>query len=142
MPVIDVNFSKLEATRKPLDKPVQNITVSNNSKIEKIEKKKLGNLGEGLFIRFVYTANYEPSLGSINVSGTVVFHDKKIKDCINEKKGEIALNPKIFQEVQNSILTASSIQALLLAKELKLPPPIQLPTVVVQEAKKADKGYA
>lgn len=144
MPVIDITFNKLEANRKTLDKPVDNIKVSNNSKVLKIEKKKLGNLGEGLVIDFEFTTEYTPDIGSLKVGGSAVFHEKNLKELIDEQKGSIILKPKTFQEVQNFVLGAATMQALVLAKELRLPAPIQLPRVILQEQQKQgkDKGYA
>jgi hypothetical protein len=142
MPIIDVSFTKLEASRGKTEKAPKNVEVGNNSRIVEIKKKKIPNLGDAIIIDYEFTTKYKPEIGNILVGGRIVFHDKKIKDIIEEKKGKISFkSADAFQEIQNMILGTSTVQALMLAKELKLPSPIQLPKVAVKK-EVPKKGYA
>ncbi len=145
MPVVDLRFTKLEAKREVAPKSPKfekGIKINNNSKIKKITKKKLPGLGEAVVVDFEYNTKYEPKIGSINVEGSLIFHEKDMSEHVTTEKGKVMLKGMAYVEVQNSILGASSIQALMLAKELRLPPPIQLPAVIAEESGKSKKGYA
>jgi len=146
MPVVDIRITKLEAN---LEKPKQvpkaaGIKITNNSRVKDIKKTKVPGLGEAIIVDFEYETKYEPSVGSIVVGGSLIFHDKKLKDHIKIEKGNVMLKGDAYAEVQNAILGSGTINALILAKEIKLPPPIQLPSVslVDKKDKKGDKSYA
>lgn len=146
MPIIDVQFKQLEANRKVPKKETseKGVQVKNNSKVKDIEKKEVPGAGEAVVVDFEYSVKYEPNFGDITVGGSVVYHDKNLDDKIEEEDGDIKLKGDAYMEVQNAILGSGSTQAIVLSKELKLPPPIQLPRVKAEEEKgnKSKKGYA
>lgn len=144
MPVVDITFTKFEAGRQILEKPLgpKGIKVMNNSKVNKVRKKKIEGLGDAVLVDFEFHTKYEPKVGNITVGGTLIFFEKKLKDFVNEKKGDVRLKKDTFEEVQNIILGSSLVQAVILAKELKLPSPMQLPKVKVEETSGVSKGYA
>ena len=145
MPVLDVVLEKIDASRKKVvDRKPEEVRISSNSKITKIEKAAIEGIGDSLHIHFEFATNYYPDMGDIVIGGRLVYYDKKLKDMIKEEKGNIIFKDlTAYQEVQNVILKSSTMEALLIAKELRLPPPIQLPAVVVEDRQKGtDKGYA
>lgn len=137
MPVIDVIYDKLEVNRtnKRLDIKKE-IQVSNNFGLKEVSKQKLPGAGDCAIVSFEYKTDYEPDMGNIVIQGRVVYHEKNIKDAIKEEKGNVILKQKPLEEVNNAILRSSTIQALLLAKEMRLPLPLQLPKVSIESAKK------
>ena len=135
MPVVDIRFSKLEASRAEkfkVEKEQKGVSVESNSKMNEIVKKDIPGLGEVVVVNFEYTTKYTPEIGKISVKGRCIYSSKDLdKDIKEEKKKKIKLMPEVFAEIQNVILASSSIQALMLAKELKLPSPVQLPRVKI-----------
>jgi hypothetical protein len=137
MPVIDVRFTKLEAVRAEkvkASKDQKGVSVESNSKMNEILKKEVPGLGEAVIVNFEYNTTYTPEIGNIKIEGRCVYSSKNLENEITEeKKKKIKLMPEVFEEIQNVILASASIQALLLAKELKLPSPVQLPRVKIGE---------
>ena len=147
MPVIDVVLDKIEAKRKMVSDKPQEVRVSNNSKINKIERSTVEGVGDAVLIHFEFTTNYYPDMGDIVIGGKLIYHDKKLKDMIKEEKGNLIFKDlAAFQEVQNIILRTSTMEALLISKEIRLPPPIQMPAITIGDKQKTgagpEKGYA
>lgn len=146
MPVLDVLLTKVEGHRSPVENDVTivgGIKVNSHTQIDKILKEKFGTIGECLFVDFSYNVKYEPNIGGMEIAGKVIYHAKKLTQACDNKDGKIVLRPEAFAEVQNSILASSVIQALFMARDLKLPPSIQLPRVKLPaEASKEAKEKA
>ena len=145
MPVLDIILEKIDAKRKKVGAKPEEVRVSNNSKITKIERSTVEGVGDAVLVHFEFTTNYMPDMGDIVIGGRLIYHDKKLKDMVKEEKGNLIFKDiSVFQEVQNVILRSSTMEALIIAKELRLPPPIQLPAVVLDDKQKTgpDKGYA
>ena len=140
MPVIDVVFTKLEAYRNDPGKDADlkgGIKVNSHTGIETITKEKVGQLGECLLIEYLYHVGYERDIGGVDIRGRVVYHAKKLTQACDNKDGNIILKSQAFAEVQNAILSSSTVQALLLSRDIKLPPSIQLPRVKVDDVEEA-----
>jgi len=148
MPVIQLAITKIEANKRKLDKPLkgkQQLQVANNSKILEMRKEKLPNIGEALVVDFEFDSTYTPNVGKIVIGGSLIYHVKDLKKIIKEEgKKKVSLNSEAYAEVQNAILAAGTMQAMLMAKELRLPSPLQLPKVSPVDEKKKDskKSYA
>ena len=140
MPVIDVVFDKLEVNRsvKRIDLKSE-IKISNNFGLKDIKKEKLPGLGESAVVSFEYNTKYDPEIGNIQIEGRVIYNEKSIKNVLKEGKGKLVLKEKPFEEVNNAILRASTIQAMLLAKEMRMSSPVQLPKVQIEQAKVSKK---
>src|SRR3989338_711020 len=132
MPVVDVIFEKLEVNRNEPESKVGDFKVNSNSTIKKIEKKDISG-ALSIVVHFELTTEYTPNVGNIKIGGQVVYMTNKISDVIKEEKGKITFKDmNALQEIQNVILRTSTLEALWLAKEARLPPPIQLPSVVIE----------
>jgi len=97
-------------------------------------------LGDIAVAHFNFKTIYDPEIGNITIGGRVRYHEKKLKDALIEKKDGIFLKEKPFEEVNNVIVKSSMIQAMLLAREMGMPSPIQLPSVSLKIPKKGDAG--
>ncbi len=145
MPVVDVIFEKLEANHRDSEQKTTDFKVNSNSTIKKIERKEVSGVGESIVVHFEFTTTYVPDAGDIRIGGRIIYMAIKPSDIVKEEKGKMTFKDvNALQEVQNVILRASTLQALWLAKEARLPMPIQLPSVVFDQEKKEDgkKGYA
>lgn len=134
MAVIATNFLKISAERKGGAKG--KININNNVSITKVEKADLaiGNSKQdALRFEFDYTTKYEPKLGEMTLIGDLVYLNtpEKIKEILDSWKKNKSVPKDIMTVVLNSVLAKCNIEALLLSRDINLPPPIQLPRVKV-----------
>jgi len=136
MTVIGIGFNKISMER--LAPVVGKININNNATVKDIDKMEL-NVGNkkqnALKFTFEFKASYEPNLAHITLEGEVVWLEKEsdtekiLKDWKKDKK----IPKEIMTPVINAILAKSNIEALVLSRELNLPPPIPLPKVEAKE---------
>ena len=130
--IIGVNFRKLHMEKR--NSASGKIDINNNVSIKDIEESDF-SLGKqkqkGLTFIFEFTSKYEPDVGDILFTGELLYlGDQKTNEDILKgwKKGKNA--PKeIMEDVINTILTRCNIEALLLSRDINLPPPVPLPKV-------------
>lgn len=130
MAIVGFNFTKISAERKSA--PKGKIGVKNNISIKEVEKTDLflGSTKQpGLKIIFEFASIYEPKIGEIALQGEILdIEDEKIvNDVLKGWKSSKKLPDSLMSMVVNSMLTRCNIQALIMSKELMLPPPIPLP---------------
>lgn len=133
MAIVGFDFTKLMVERKG---PVKGkVNIKNNASIKNVEKATL-TLGAskqaGLKFTFEFTVDYEPNLGKILIEGEVLDlqNDEKIVDkAVEDWKKNKKVEQGLMTNLLNSVLSKSNIQALLLSKEINLPPPVPLPKV-------------
>ena len=145
MAIISTRLTKISASvNKPKKGKSGSIEISKTNSIESVKREAIKGIGDVIEVDFSLETQYEPNIGNIEIEGTVVYHDKDLKKQYEEKDGKIVLLEDAFLEVNNTILAIGSVQSLLMAKEMNLPSPIQLP--MVEASKKAKdkggKGYA
>ena len=140
MTIVGFDFTKIDAEKKA---PVKGkISINNNVTIKNVEEHDL-NLGKekrnALKFVFEFTAKYDPGIGDIKLGGNVIYmaDSKKITEILDGWKKDKKLPKDISTGVLNNVLTRCNIQALILSRDINLPPPIPLPKVQAGE----DKGY-
>jgi hypothetical protein len=138
MTIVSFNFTKIEAEKKEGAKGKVNI--KNNVTIDKVEEKdlSLGNQKQKvLSFTFEFTSKYEPSYGSIALTGNVLFMEdaKKVKEILDNWKKDKKLPKEVTTKILNVVLNKSNVQALILSEHVNLPPPIPLPRVQLDQPK-------
>lgn len=142
MAVVGFGFTKINVERK--NKVTGKVEIKNNAAINSVEKEEL-TLGDikqdALKFGFSFTVKYEPDMANIILEGEVLWVEKKegIDAAIKQWKKEKKIKPEIMTPVLNAVLQKSNMQALILAKELNLPPPIPLPRVNMLPEEKPKK---
>ncbi|MEM4253768.1 MAG: hypothetical protein QXR48_00035 [Candidatus Woesearchaeota archaeon] len=116
------------------------ISVNNNVAVKDVEKTELvfGNSKQdAINFTFEFKASYEPKVATMTFEGNVTYFDKPqaIEDIIKGWKKDKKVAPEIMSGVLNQILTKCNVEALLLSREVNLPPPIPMPRVNVKPAK-------
>ncbi|MBW2973432.1 hypothetical protein KY346_03500 [Candidatus Woesearchaeota archaeon] len=135
MTVVGFQFDKIVVDR--MDAPKGKMNVKNNIVIKDLEKKEI-NVGKAkqnlLVFKFEFEANYEPKIAKITLNGTTTYVEKeeKVEELIKGWKKDKKIPKEIMAPLLNNILTRCNIEALILAREVNLPPPIQLPKVTVK----------
>ncbi len=131
MTIVGFNFSKLFAQQKKATKG--NLKISTNVKIESVDKTNLaiGKERSTVKISFTYNVMYDPDVGSLELQGDVLFMQeaKIIDELLNDWEKQKSLSKKFSSAIVTQIMQKCTIQALVMTKDIGLPPPIPLPKV-------------
>ena|SRR3989344_2561146 len=134
MPVVGLQLNKIVVEKHaPVKGKVQ---VNNNVSLTNVEKTEfvVGVKQASAKFHFEFTAKYEPKIADILLVGFLTFVDKEelIKTILEGWKKEKKLPKDVMSNVLNVVLSRCNVEALLLAREVNLPPPIPLPKVTVK----------
>ncbi len=124
--MIDINLKKIMAEK---NNPLKGgIKISNNVNIAGMEKT---DNPEIIKILFKAKTVYE-NIGSIEMEGELIWLSKNAKEILEFWEKENKLKKEEAESILNSIINYTTIEALLIAKEMKLPSPIKIPRVKVE----------
>lgn len=130
MPVTAVQLKALEARRFTDPAPNSQIRIDHNSTITMVVKES----ADRLRIEFGYTTSYGP-LGVVKVEGALLWQDPAAGEAADAWASTRNLPANVAQQVHSAIMSAAVPEAVGLAKDIRLPPPIPLPQVQIQGAK-------
>jgi hypothetical protein len=132
MSIVGFNFNKISIEKLS---PVKGkINISNNVSIVSVEKTQLAigaGKEDGLRFGFEFTSQYNPKVGVIDLRGEVIFmtNEKSMEAIMDEWKKDKKIPKDVMTNLLNNVLNKCNIQALILSKDMNLPPPIPLPKV-------------
>ncbi len=131
MTFVGFQFTKIAAEK--LGPGQGKVSINRRCQPTKVEELTVGD-HKALRYSFEYEASYEPKIASISLSGYIVeiTGDDEVKEVIDHWNKAKILPPKVLERVLNAVLSKSQIQALMLSKELNIPPPMRLPRVSVR----------
>lgn len=120
-----IKLKSIEARRytEPDEKPRQ-IRIDHNSQITQV----INNAEKHLTIEFQYTASYGP-IGMIKIEGTLVCEEDTAKQISKEWLETRKMPDQLASHVHTAVMHACVPEAVGIAKDLGLPPPIPLPQV-------------
>lgn len=127
MPVTRLELTGIEARRysKPNERHAQ-IRIDHNSTVTLVKELT----PQEAAIEFRYTATYGP-IGVIRIDGSMVYScDAKALET--QWRSTSQMSPETASEIHSTVMRACVPQAVGIAKDLQLPPPIPLPTVQFQ----------
>ncbi|MBU0535696.1 MAG: hypothetical protein KKE20_01930 [Nanoarchaeota archaeon] len=132
MAIVGFGFTKMLIEKKGDIKG--KININNNVSITNVEETNFsfGSAKQkGLKVLFEFKSQYQPDIAEILFEGNVLDleDEKSVDDLLKGWKKDKKLPPKVMEPIINSILMKCNIQALIMSKELNLPPPIPLPKV-------------
>jgi len=142
--ILGINFYKISAESKRTS--IQgNLKVNSNVQIKSVENAEIsGNpkSSGGLKIQFTFKTTYTPDIGTIELDGELIAVEKKevAENAIKEWKKSKALVKDILKEVMDSILARATVEAVVLSREVALPPPIPFPRVNEQQPVQKDQN--
>ena len=134
--IIGFNFTKISIEKKPKAGSGK-ININNNIAITNVEEKDIP-LGKSkqkaLFFTFKFTSKYEPAIGDIELVGNITFiaAPAKTTEVISSWKKDKKIPKEVMTSVINTALNKSNVQALILSRDINLPPPIPLPKIKAQ----------
>jgi hypothetical protein len=79
-------------------------------------------------VDFQYTASYGP-VGMIKLEGSMIFEDDKAKKIANEWKNTQKIPNQIASRIHSAVMYTCVPEAVVISKDLMLPPPIPIPQV-------------
>jgi hypothetical protein len=135
MAIIGSNFTKLNVEKKA---PIKGkINIGNTAFIKSVEEYPLptSTNQKGLKFIFVFNSKYEPKIAEISIEGEIILllDTKKGEEVLNSWKKDKKIPKEIMTPILNRALTKSNIQALILSRDVGLPPPVRLPKVKIEQ---------
>ncbi len=135
MAILGISLKNIKGEINEKVTPDGDINVSSTPTIESVSKKDLDlfSMKDVLAIEFRFKTAYEPKIGEIVMEGEVLYQTDKTKDVINRWKKEKKMEEGLATEILNAIFRKCLTQAIAVAHELRLPPPIVFPVVRAQK---------
>lgn len=134
MPIKNFEIRSIDAERYGEKEEARgNLRVDHNSSVLRI--RKLNNSRNELNFRF--NINYQ-NMGMIKIEGKILF-EGNYPNLAEKWKKNNEMPQEVAQQIHSTIISNCIPQAVILAKDLQLPPPIPLPQVNLSEQKKDDK---
>ena len=125
MKIRNIQLKSIEARRYiNRDERPKQIRIDHNSTITQIYNRK----GEHATIDFQYTASYGP-VGMIKLEGSLIYKAEDAKKIADDWKKTRKMPNQIASQIHTAVMHACVPEAVGIAKDLSLPPPIPLPQV-------------
>lgn len=139
MAILNFGFTKIHVEK--YKKPSKQVNVKSGLNIKDVKESTVakGTEQKAFSIQFAFEASYQPSVGTIDLAGELLYlADKKQADEIESTWKEKKTLPKdLAYKVFNKILHHCNVEALILSKEIDLPPPMQMPKIKEQNQQKS-----
>lgn len=125
MKIRNIQLKSIEARRyiNRSERPKQ-VRIDHNSTVSNIAVVKDNNAS----IDFQYTASYGP-VGMIKLEGSLLYEGDDAKKVSSEWKKTRKMPNQIASHIHTAVMHACVPEAVSIAKDLGLPPPIPLPQV-------------
>ncbi|MFQ5837756.1 MAG: hypothetical protein ACE5HJ_03130 [Thermoplasmata archaeon] len=135
MPVRSLELTSIDAKRfTKSGERVRNVRVDHNSTVTQIHSMDEGLAG----IEFRFTANYT-GIGVIKIEGGLRYEgDAKALSEMWSQTGKMPDN--VASEIHTAIMNSCIQEAVIIARDLRLPPPIPLPVVNVKSGGRKSSG--
>jgi hypothetical protein len=136
MAIVGFNFTNISAEKT--GNVTGKININNNVMLTDVTEVNV-NLGaqedKGLLIKFKYTCEYQPNIGELTFDGDVISLEKAeiVKEAVESWKKDKKIQDDLTRHVLSYILNKSTIQAIVLSRDLSLPAPIPLPKISSDE---------
>ena len=143
MAIVGFNFTKINAEKT--GDISGKISINNNIMITDAKEVDV-SLGDsdntGLLLKFKYICQYEPKVGKLTLEGDVVALEKSdmVKKCVDSWKKDKKIDAGLSAQVLSHVLSKSTIQSIVLTRDLGLPAPIPMPKI--QDKPKPDANKA
>ncbi len=133
MSIVNFRVKKLSGERTEMEaRDIPNIDVSSNFLILSMKKERDKRIGDYLLVNFRFNVRYKPELGNIDLDGYLWYTDPNLKEIVKEEGDKVELQSDALREISNAILRDSLLEAVDIARKLRLPVPVNLPKVTVK----------
>ncbi|MCK4808581.1 MAG: hypothetical protein KAS90_03090 [Candidatus Aenigmarchaeota archaeon] len=139
--ILNIMIDSMSCEKKK--QPFGPIQISSNNQITGISKTKMMDGSDGIAVNFRYTTQYkgkDEDIGSIDLSGKVFYNGENFEKIADMWDTEKKLDPSESVNIINIILSEASVAAVIVANQMRLPPPIPLPRAK-GKIKEVDTSY-
>ncbi|MBN2368521.1 hypothetical protein JXC34_05875 [Candidatus Woesearchaeota archaeon] len=132
MALIGFHFKKMQAEKKKA--LTSKVNVNSNITVVNAKEAKV-NMGKskqaGIEFTFNFTTKYVPDVATIDLEGAVVYlgPEDKVKETLSGWTKDKKIPQDVLEEVYNYLLARCNIQALVLGRDMQLPPHVPMPKV-------------
>ncbi len=131
MKIRNIQLKSIEARRYTrLNERPQKIRIDHNSNITNMQDERKGEI----LIDFQYTASYG-AVGVIKIEGSLTYLGEDANKISKEWRSTRKMPNQIASQFHTAVMHACVPEAVGLAKDLALPPPIPLPQVKLGDSK-------
>jgi hypothetical protein len=131
MKIRNIQLKSIEARRYTrLNERPQKIRIDHNSNITNMQDERKGEI----LIDFQYTASYG-AVGVIKIEGSLSYLGEDANKISKEWRSTRKMPNQIASQFHTAVMHACVPEAVGLAKDLALPPPIPLPQVKLGDSK-------
>lgn len=132
MSVVGIQFNKIVIEKKSPAKG--KVNVNNNVAIQNVEKTDLTfgtSKQNAIRFDFEFKVQYDPGVAEMQFLGNLTYFEKAevIDEVIKAWKKDKKVPKEIMTPVLNSVLAKCNVEALVLSREVNLPPPMPMPKV-------------
>ena len=130
--IVGFNFTKIFVEKKAALKG--KVDIKNNVTVTTVESADL-SIGatkeKAVKFTFEFTSTYSPAVGQILFNGEVLFMSEPAKreEILKGWKKDKQIPKDTMNDILNTILMRCNVEALLLSRDVNLPPPIPMPKV-------------
>ncbi|MFQ5919989.1 MAG: hypothetical protein ACE5I4_08120 [Thermoplasmata archaeon] len=133
MPVKSMELTSLEGKRfAKSGEKLKNVRVDHNSTVTRVYP-----VSEDSAVDFRFTVNYS-GVGVIQIEGSLNFEGDPSLPQVWEKTGNMP--EAVASEIHTAIMSFCIQEAVVIAKDLRLPPPIPLPMIKLKGGGKQSSG--
>lgn len=132
--ITGVQITKVTAERKKA--AGGKVSIDNNTVLKEVTEKPVNVKKQGgVSLAFDFIANYvneeKTPVASIVIEADVLFLEEagKAKEIVDAWKKNRTLDKELLRESMNAIMDKCNVAAILVARELNLPPPVPLPKI-------------
>jgi len=132
MAIVGFNFTKILVEKKARIKG--KVDIKNNVSVKNVETAEL-SLGrtkeKALKFTFEFTSEYSPDIGQILFNGDVLYMSENSNqdEILKGWKKNKQIPKETMGEILNTVLMRCNVEALLLSRDVNLPPPIPMPKI-------------
>ncbi len=132
MAIVGFNFTKILVEKKAQIKG--NVDIKNNVSVKDVENTDL-SLGsskeKAVKFTFEFTSDYSPEIGQILFIGEILHMSEQAKqdEIMKSWKKNKQVPKETMTEILNTVLMRCNVEALMLSRDVNLPPPIPMPKV-------------
>jgi hypothetical protein len=126
MNIFNIDFTKIQAEKQNV--PQGDINVNNGINIQSIDEANMA-VAEGktaLNLSFEFKALFQPDIGSVELEGnaTLLADDDEAQDILDHWDENEAVPQEHGDQIINALMKKSSVQSILLSREVGLPSPL------------------
>ncbi len=133
MPIIGFAFNSVEGNREKVQ-PSGEIKVNSTPKLTDVKEIALPNFKEkALAIGWELTTSYEPKIGTLKMTGEMLYMAKDNRPLLAAWKKKKSLPEQESVEVLNHLFRRCLLKMANVAEDLQLPPPMNFPLVKKKE---------